>query len=52
MRGFDPRIHGTARAGVAMDRRAKPGDDSWEEADTEGRLPGSPTAFRETIEEW
>jgi hypothetical protein len=27
MRGLDPRIHSSARANGAMDRRVKPGDD-------------------------
>ena len=29
MRGLDPRIHSSARAIGAMDRRVKPGDDSF-----------------------
>jgi hypothetical protein len=52
MRGLDPRIHGAARADVTMDRRVKPGDDSWEEADIEAQMPRSPTKFQRTIDEW
>jgi hypothetical protein len=30
MRGLDPRIHSSARAGGGMDRRVEPGDDNGE----------------------